>query len=200
MEHIKTETPLLLESIKIENAQIYNLTYHQARCNQSRQQLFGCTDTLDLSSVIHPPPHGLYRCRIRYAHTVQTVEYLPYTPKTINTLKIVSSNLEYELKYADRSALDALLSANPDVDEVLIEKEGYLTDTTIANVAFYDGKRWVTPQKPLLKGTMRTKLIDEGFLHPAPIKKEDLSSFKQVALMNAMIGFNILNHFNIYDK
>jgi 4-amino-4-deoxychorismate lyase len=129
---------------------------------------------------------------------VQTVEYLPYTPKTINTLKIVPSSVEYGLKYTDRSALDALLSSNPDVDEVLIEKEGYITDTTIANVAFYDGKRWVTPQKPLLNGTMRAKLIDEGFLHPAPIKKEDLSSFKQVALMNAMIGFNILNHFNIH--
>ena len=70
---------------------------------------------------------------------------------------------------------ESLLLANKDVDEVIIEKNGYLTDTTIANIAFFDGKQWFTPEKPLLKGTMRAKLIEEGFLQTKNIKSEELA-------------------------
>lgn len=185
--------PLLLETIKIEEGEIHNLTYHQSRCNKSRQTLFQSSDILDLTSIIDAPATGLYRCRILYGEVLHSIEYIPYTPKEIQRLKIVSSDIEYSLKYAHRDALNALLESNKDVDEVIIEKEGYLTDTTIANIAFFDGEQWVTPVKPLLEGTMRAKLIDEGFLQPKEIKKEDLTHYSQVALMNAMIGFKILN-------
>ena len=197
MPQIQSTLPLLLETIKIEEGQIQNLSYHQARCDQSRQILFGSTDRLDLSSVIDAPESGLYRCRILYGISLHSIEYIPYTPREISSLRIVSSDIDYSLKYADRSALDALLAANKDVDEVIIEKNGYLTDITIANIAFYDGTEWFTPQTPLLKGTMRAKLIDEGFLKTKDIKREDLGKYTKVALMNAMIGFKIINPVNI---
>ena len=189
--------PLLLETIKIEDGKVHNLSYHQARCNKSRETLFGLHDTLDLASVIEAPPKGLYRCRILYNKTIHSIEYLPYIPKEIHTLKIISSTIEYDHKYAHREALDALLHGQEGIDEIIIEKEGCLTDTTIANIAFYDGTQWFTPAKPLLEGTMRAKLIDEGFLSKKEIKKGDLAHYTQVALMNAMIGFNILNNFTI---
>jgi 4-amino-4-deoxychorismate lyase len=184
---------LLLETIKIEDGAIHNLGYHQHRCTKSRQILFDCHDTLDLSSFIDAPKKGLYRCRILYGKVLHSIEYIPYTPKEIQKVKIVSSDIEYSLKYANRDALNALLESNKDVDEVIIEKKGYLTDTTISNIAFFDGEQWVTPAKPLLEGTMRARLIDEGFLQTKEIKKEDLQNYSQVALMNAMIGFKILN-------
>lgn len=193
MPQIQSPLPLLLETIKIEEGQIHNLSYHQARCDQSRQILFGSTDRLDLSSVIEAPKHGVYRCRILYGISLHSIEYIPYSPKKITSLKIVPSDIDYSFKYADRSALDALLLANKEVDEVIIEKNGYLTDTTIANIAFYDGRQWFTPEVPLLKGTMRAKLIEEGFLQTKNIKREDLGEYTQVALMNAMIGFKIIN-------
>ena len=189
--------PLLLETIKIEDGNIHNLPYHQARCNKSREALFGLHDSLDLASVIEAPLKGVYRCRILYNKTIHSIEYLPYIPKEIHTLKIVSSTIKYDHKYAHREALDALLHGQEGIDEIIIEKEGYLTDTTIANIAFYDGTQWFTPTKPLLEGTMRAKLLDEGFLLKKEIKKEDIVHYTQVALMNAMIGFKILNHFNI---
>ena len=192
MSQEHSQTPLLLETIKIEDGEIYNLVYHQRRCTKSRQILFGSNDILDLSSFIDAPKTGLYRCRILYAEHLHSIEYIPYTSKEIRSLRIVSSDIEYSLKYADRDALNALLESNRDVDEVIIEKEGFLTDTTISNIAFFDGKQWVTPVKPLLEGTMRAKLIDEGFLQPGKIKKEDLKNYSKVALMNAMIGFKIL--------
>jgi 4-amino-4-deoxychorismate lyase len=183
---------LLLETIRIENGDIYNLPYHQARSDRSRKVLFGTTDTLSLSSVIQPPSDGLYRCRILYGREVHSVEYTPYLPKKIQRLQIISSDISYDHKYADRSGLEALLQQCRDSDDILIEKEGYLTDTSIANIAFYNGKQWLTPETPLLHGTMRQSLIDSGFLQTAKIKKEEIESYSHVALMNAMIGFKIL--------
>lgn len=193
MSKVQPSDSLLLETIKIEDGAIHNLSYHQKRCNKSRKVLFQSTDTLELSSIINPPKKGLYRCRILYGETLHSIDYIPYTPKKIQKLKIVSSDIEYSSKYANRDALNALLESNKDVDEVIIEKNGYLTDTTISNIAFFDGKQWLTPEKPLLEGTMRAKLIDEGFLKTKQIKKEDLQNYSQVGLMNAMIGFKILN-------
>lgn len=194
----KYSSPLLLETIKIAEGVIANLPYHQDRCDQSRQTLFQSADILDLASVIQPPQTGLFRCRILYGEKLHSIEYIPYVQKEINSLKIVPSNIDYALKYANRDALNTLLQSNKEVDEVIIEKEGYLTDITIANIAFYDGKKWVTPENPLLKGTMRAKLINEGFLQQREIRKEDLNHYTQVALINAMLGFKILNHFNIH--
>lgn len=197
MSQVQTSASLLLETIKIEEGKIHNLRYHQDRCDLSRQALFQSEDILELSSIIDAPKVGLYRCRIIYGKTLHSIEYLPYIPKKIQTLRIVSSDIEYSFKYANRDTLNALLESNKDVDEVIIEKDGYLTDTTIANIAFFDGKKWFTPEKPLLKGTMRAKLIDEGFLHTKEIKKEDIPYYSQVALMNAMLGFKIINDIKI---
>jgi 4-amino-4-deoxychorismate lyase len=186
-------TPLLLETIKIEEGEISNLEYHQKRCDLSRASLFQTTDSFKLSSYIQPPSKGLYRCRIVYNKQIHSIEYIPYTPKDISTLKIVPSTIEYGFKYANRDAFNTLLKTYADVDEIIIEKDGYLSDTSIANIAFYDGEKWITPSSPLLLGTMRAKLIDEGFLHLNDIQKEDLSKYTQVALMNAMLGFKVYN-------
>jgi len=189
---------LLLETIKIEEGKIFNLSYHQARFDTSIKTLFGITDTTDdLSTVIKAPLKGLYRCRIIYDEKIRSVEYIPYKAKKIQKLKIVTSNINYNYKYADREAFNKLLQKYSDYDEVIIEKEGYITDTTISNIAFYDGEKWFTPTQPLLQGTMRAKLLDEGFLHKKEIKKEDLKNYSQIALMNSMIGFKILNYFTI---
>jgi len=199
LQHPSTDTPLL-ETIKCEDGIVFNLPYHQERLNQSRQELHQANDTLDLRFIIHPPRKGLYRCRILYAKKIQSIEYIPYIAKKIQSLKIVPSSVDYHLKYANRETFDTLLQKHYDVDDIIIEKEGYLTDTSIANIALYNGKQWFTPTHPLLKGTMRQKLIDEGFLHTRDIKKEDLHHYTHVALTNAMLEFKILNTINIIQS
>jgi len=192
-----TATPLLLETVRIENGEAFNLPYHQVRFDKSRHDFYGNTTAIDLASHIEAPPKGLYRCRILYAESIRHIEYLPYTPKTIRSLTIVPSDIDYRYKYADRTALDALLQAHPQADEVIIEKDGLLCDTTIANIAFFNGEHWVTPKRPLLEGTMRALFLDKGLLRTADITREHLTHYTHVALMNAMIGFKILNHMNI---
>ncbi len=183
-----------METIKIDEGEIFNLPYHQKRCNDSRKTLFKSDHILNLSSIIKAPSTGLYKCRILYADTLHSIEYIPYEEKEIHSLKIVSSTLTYDFKYANRTELNTLLSKFPHNDEIIIEKNGYLTDSSMANLAFYDGAQWLTPTNPLLKGTMRQKLLDEGILMTKNIKSSNLKDYTQVALMNAMIGFKVLKH------
>ena len=190
---MSVSTPLLLETIRCEGGEAHNLIYHQQRFDKSRKALFGSTHAIELSQIVRPPQKGLYRCRVLYDEAVREVQYIPYTPKEIITLKVLSSDISYPYKYADRSELDALLRAHEDADEIIIVQKGRVTDTTISNIAFSNGEKWFTPSKPLLQGTMREKLIDEGFLSPVDIFVEEIYRYKQVALMNAMIGFKIIN-------
>jgi len=191
-------TPLLLETIRIEEGVIHNLPYHQARMNKSREHLFHTFSVIDLASKLSiPSDKGTFRCRVLYGHEIERIEYLPYAPKEIKSLKVIASDIEYRHKYANREAFEALLASTPEADEVIIEKEGLLTDTTIANIAFFKEGKWYTPRKPLLEGTMRAKFLDRGILHPRDITKEGLHDYTHVALINAMIGFKILNKITI---
>jgi len=190
--------PLLLETIRIEDGEVHNLIYHQRRMDQSRAALFPHASTLNLADHLDiPQERGCFRCRVLYAEDIVSIQYLPYKPKPIERLKIVPSNIDYRYKYADRHALEQLLQENPHADEIIIEKEGLLTDTTIANIALFREGKWYTPKTPLLEGTMRQKLLDEGLLHPKNIASSEIKHYSLVALMNAMIGFKILNKFTI---
>jgi 4-amino-4-deoxychorismate lyase len=56
-------------------------------------------------------------------------------------------------------------------------------------VALFDGKQWLTPARPLLRGTQRERLISEGLVNPADIRVDDLAHFEKVRIINAMIRF-----------
>ncbi len=187
--------PTLFETIKIKDGKIFNLDWHNRRFNTTQKELFSNTSTLELSEFISPPTLGLYRCKIIYTHNeILSVNYFSYEAKEIKTLKVIQSQLDYEYKYTNRSMFEELLK---DYNEIIIEKDGFLTDTTIANIAFLEGGKWFTPKRPLLKGTTRARLIKEGFLHERDIRKESLKNYSNFALMNAMIGFQIQKSVNI---
>ena len=187
----------LFETIKIENGKIFNLEWHNQRLNKSRFEFFREKNELQLEDYITPPQKGLFRCRVLYNSTILSVDYFPYKEKTIKNFKVVKSHIDYHLKYDDRSELNKLLEDALNYDEIIIEKNGLLTDTTIANIAFFDGEDWVTPITPLLEGTTRARLVKEGFLKLKEIKKENIKNYSHFALMNAMIGFQIQKSINI---
>jgi len=182
----------LLESIRCEEGALQNLPFHQARMDTSVEALFSIENRLRLEDVEVPPDcrTGLYKCRIVYDDSLCSVEFQPYRFREIRSLKLVSDDaVEYSHKYADRTALQRLLQARGDCDDILIVKNGRPTDTSYANVAFFDGKRWFTPARPLLRGTQRERLISEGLVRPADIRVDDLGHFEKVRIINAMIRF-----------
>ncbi len=187
--------PSCFETIKIKDGKIFNLDWHNRRFNATQKMLFLNSSTMDLQTVITPPKSGLYRCKITYGNnTIHSIEYFPYKAKEITHFTIVKSHLDYQYKYTDRSSFQKLLLGN---NEIIIEKDGLLTDTSIANIAFFDGKSWLTPKTPLLAGTTRARLLEENFLKLENIKKENLQNYSNFALMNAMIGFRIQKSVNI---
>ena len=72
---------------------------------------------------------------------------------------------------------------------MLVVRKGLLTDTSICNVAFWNRKQWITPSAPLLAGTKRASLLDQGELVAGDIRPEDLPGYSRIRLFNAMIEF-----------
>lgn len=180
----------LLETIRCENGQPAHLSYHQLRVDNCLKKS-GHTPHLDLASLINVPDDTLYRCRIVYNEITAHVEYIPYQKRVIRKLQAVQADeLDYACKYADREELERLFAQKGDADDILIIQNGRVTDTSIANIAFYDGSNWRTPKYPLLKGTTRARLLDENQLIEDEICLDDLPRFTHFALLNAMIGFD----------
>jgi len=182
---------MFFETIRIDQGKIYHLEYHQRRLNRTVRDFN--LPKIDLKQHIKPPKSGLYKLKLIYFEGVVDMIYTPYTPKVIRKLGFARCKKNYQYKYLQRDYIDNLNSG--DVDEVIIIQNGFVTDTTIANIAFFDGKKWITPATPLLGGTTRQRLIDNGLLHLADIKKDDVKNFQSIALMNAMIGFYELKDF-----
>jgi 4-amino-4-deoxychorismate lyase len=178
----------LLETIYLKNGQLQHIDYHNQRFNEARKEIFGNQETVDLRDLIVIPDEYRtedFRCRVIYEHEIESVNFIKYTPKEIKKLRLIDiGNWEYNFKYADRSFLNNLLENNPEVDEVIMVKNGFVTDCTIANLAFYDGKNWFTPSTPLLKGTKRQQLLDKQMITEREIMVSDLKNYEGVCLIN----------------
>lgn len=185
-----------METIKVIDGDIVNLKYHQDRYEGVLKHL-GSSSIEDLSTHIKAPKKGLYRCRLLYDKNQISVSYHEYQKREIKSLKLVYDEIDYSFKYSNRDNLDKLFSFKDGCDDILIVKSGLITDTSISNIAFYNKGVWITPKSPLLKGTTRARLLEEGTIIEADIRVEDLKSFSKVALLNAMIGFDILDKYEI---
>ncbi len=187
---------VFLETIKILDGVALHLEYHQERLNTALQT----SNRYNLYTLINPPTNALYRCRILYDAVEIEIEYLPYTKHYIHTLKLVLSDaIIYDKKYVNRDEINRLFMQKEQCDDILIIKKGLVSDTSIANIAFYDGKLWFTPKAALLKGTCRTRLLLEGKIIEKEIRVEDIKKYKKIALMNAMIDFDIIASDNIEE-
>ena len=185
----------LLESIRLQDGQFIGLDRHINRMKRSLQTLFGSPLGFDLSDLIvntDIPAKGLFKCRVTYNSKEAIIQYLPYRLRQIGSLKIVQADtINYSHKYADRETLNQLYSLRENCDDVLIIKQGLVTDTSNANVIFYDSGKWYTPNRPLLYGTMRQELINNGTILEKEIRKEDIGKFERYKSINAMVSFSL---------
>lgn len=186
---------LLLETIKVENRQPLALQWHEHRMNQSRYELFGISEPLNLRHLLQIPEHigkATYKCRVLYGTALHKIEFVPYRPKRIARLKVVHCNhISYHRKLAQRTIFAELRkeAGCSDNEDIIIIKNGLVTDASFANLAFFDARKWLTPATPLLNGTMRQRLLKQHLLQEAEITETDLYSkrFIQTALINAML-------------
>ncbi len=183
----------LLETIKVLDGAPQNIIYHNRRMNDTRKALFNSSEQIDLAERIVVPPayrEGVVKCRCIYDNSGMEFEFIPYVIKNIGSVRPVNGGaIEYHHKYEDRSQIEQL-QLNSGADEIIIIKDGLVTDSSYANLIFNDGARWVTPATPLLKGTMRQKLLDEGRIIKYIIPAEMVPRFRSFKLINAMLDIN----------
>ena len=188
MEDIK-----YFETIRCEDFEIFNLEYHNKRVANT----IGLN--INLQEYIYPISNELLRCKVIYnKNEIIDVLYFPYKKREINSFKIIfDDKIEYSKKYIDREKLDEHFSNKEDCDEVIIVKNGIVTDTSIANIAIYYENTWITSKNCLLKGTTRDRLINDKILIEKDITVEMLKEATKIALMNAMIDFDIKEDYSL---
>ncbi|MDP3916256.1 MAG: aminotransferase class IV family protein [Bacteroidota bacterium] len=183
----------LLESLKLKDGIVQNLNYHQDRLNRSMEELFPTVQNIDLAKEISIPENyksGIFKIRVLYGQTIEKIEIEPYDFRSIQSLKVVHhESIDYHLKFTDRQILQELFARRGDCDDIIIVKNGLVTDSFAANLLFFDGEKWFTPKTPLLKGTKRQLLIDSGIVSEKEIREADIRSYQKVGLINAMIDF-----------
>ncbi|PJB59792.1 MAG: 4-amino-4-deoxychorismate lyase [Bacteroidetes bacterium CG_4_9_14_3_um_filter_41_19] len=187
----------LLETIRMENRQVENLVAHQFRMDQSCLHFFGQPSGINLQDLVDESiqnpnqsnlNNGIFKMRVVYSQQLEEVTFMPYTLPEIQSLKLViDDEIDYAHKFADRQKLEQLMLKKEACDDIVIIKNGLFTDTSYANLAFFDGIHWFTPDQPLLKGTRRSLLLLQKKILPTQIRLAHLRFFTKARLFNAMI-------------
>ena len=194
---VRQTSPFLLETIRWNGAKFEHLERHQARLDASQKAVFGeeaspisLAQLLSESKAKYDFGKQVMKCRVVYGQKIERVEWIPYRKKNIKSLRCVYIEAHEELhKWEDRLFYQGLLAQKRDADEILIIRDGFITDISYANVALYDGEIWWTPETPLLKGTTLTRLLEEGVLVSKSIPVNELRQYQKIRIFNAMISW-----------
>jgi 4-amino-4-deoxychorismate lyase len=181
------------ETIKCDDFEIFNLEYHNKRIANT----IGLN--LSLQEYIYPISSELLRCKVIYDRFgIVDVQYFPYKKRQIKNFKLIFNNdVSYSKKFLDRDSLDNLFDEKEDWDEIIIVKNNIVTDTSIANIAIYYDNLWITSKNCLLQGTTKSRLLEEKVLIERDITIKMLEKASKIALMNAMIGFDIIDDYSL---
>lgn len=186
---------LLVETLKIENGNILNISFHNERMIRSLYELFGLLKEPDLEKIINVPEFahtGVYKCRVVYDDKITKVEFLPYIIRSVRSLKLIfDEDICYQYKFIARDKIIRLMERRENCDDILIIQKGMVTDSSYSNVVFKDSKgNWVTPSTYLLPGTRRASLIRQGLITEREIRRIDIAKYSELKLINAMLGLD----------
>lgn len=182
----------LLETIKVSDKKACLLPLHQTRMNNSYLHLYGQTCPFEVKKILDKEKFdtGVLKLRFLYNKDFFRIEFAPYLPKSIRTLKpVYCDDIDYSYKYTDREKINSLLAQKEDCDDILIIKKGLVSDTSFCNIVFFDGKRQLTPNMPLLRGVQRENLLRKKEIEEIRIELGDIKNFISFKLINAMLDF-----------
>ena len=180
-----------IETLRIEKGVACNIDYHNRRMNATRTTFWKNCQSLNLSDYIHyEGKEECIKCRVIYQDVIKEITYAPYQIRPVHSLQIIHDDtLSYTYKSTERGDINALFAQRNLQDDILIVKKGRITDSSIANVALFDGIGWYTPQYPILHGTKRAELLDKGIIRERDIRLDHLFHYSYITLFNAMIDF-----------
>lgn len=180
--------PSFIESIRVENGRFQNIDYHQSRIDFTANK-FLLEKRLDLGSINLPylKENTIYKSRIIYSDYTYFIEFTEYRKRDIRSLKLVyDNNIDYGFKFEKRESLDSLFNRREDCSDILIIKNGFITDTSFSNIVLFDGEDYYTPNTYLLNGIMRQSLLDRNLINEKEIGVDDIRNYKRIFLINAL--------------
>ena len=158
--------PRFIESIRVCNGAFCSLEWHLQRMRQTATHW---QYPLDLSLLSWKVPEeastGVFKCRIVYDTQIREITYSAYQPRMMR-----------------------LTRQKGICDDILITKDGFITDTSYSNVVLENSEGLFVPHTCLLNGTRRQRLLAEGIVKERPIRTSDLNQYNRLYLINALIG------------
>ena len=122
-----------------------------------------------------------------YKEEIERIEYTSYAAPAINSLALVSGDhINYRLKWVERGILHQLYEQRGDADDIIIVRDGLLTDSLYCNIALKKNDLWYTPKAPILEGTQRSSLITNKTIVPTDILHTSINSYSHICLFNAL--------------
>lgn len=177
------------EAIKMNDSTFFNLEYHQKRINRTLQHFYQTEIDISIIKDIIPSyaKEGLFKCRVVYSDIIEKVEFIPYFFRYLGEIGVVTDDeINYSYKYTDRSKINELLQKSG-CDDIIIVKNGFVTDSSFSNLVFKSSKGFFTPRDCLLPGTKRQLLLDKNLIKDIRIHVNDIHKFDEVYFINAMI-------------
>ncbi len=189
------------ESICVKDSIAKNIAAHQSRVNRTLHDFNASNYRIELASILDEltlPAEGLYKLRIsydlkgNYQSACSTYQY-----KQIQNFALVDIKGQgYDYKFSNRDWInEALIQSGK--DEIMMHDDGLIKDCSYTNIVFYDGVNWFTPAAPLLEGTQRAKLINEGVIQPKAMYVQDILGFKKFKCINAMLHWDTAIEYEI---
>ena len=183
---------LFIETICYEQGRFQRIDLHNERFNRTRQQFFGLQTPLQLELFLSVPADLMdktVKCTITYGTDIISIDYTLYQIRPINSLQmVVDDTIDYAYKFADRSKLNSLFNLRHQSDDIMIIKNGFITDTSYANIVLKKEGKWYSPSNSLLKGTRIDRYTREGIVTPALLRPSDLPLYSEARIVNAMIS------------
>lgn len=182
-----------IESIKVEDKEIFLLDLHQKRVNQTFAH-FGKEGSIDLGKIFKNLEHdedGLFKLRLSYDldKRIRT-QMIPYAIPEIQSFQLVENNsFDYSFKFEDRKELEKMKMKSK-AEEIIIVKNNHITDTSFSNILFLKGKDWFTPNTYLLNGVQRQNLLKNKKIKETEITLQNIKQFSHFQLINALNDFD----------
>lgn len=182
-----------IESIKVEDQEIFLLEFHQKRVEQTFAH-FGKEGSIDLAKIYKHLEHdedGLFKLRIVYDldKKIRT-QMIPYAIPEIQDFQLVENNTyDYSFKFEDRKELEKMKMKSK-AEEIIIIKNNHITDTSYSNLLFLKGKDWYTPSTYLLNGVQRQHLLKTKKIKETEINIQNIKQFSHFQIINAMNDFS----------
>ncbi|MDO4224355.1 MAG: aminotransferase class IV [Bergeyella zoohelcum] len=177
-----------IESIKIENSEIFLLDFHQKRMSETLSFFKGKNlDIFRILEQIDYPNKGLYKLRITYdllGNFSSEIEL--YSRNKITDFQLINNiNIHYSHKYKNRESLEKTKQLS-NAEEIIITQNEMITDTSFSNLVFLKNGEWHTPKTFLLNGVQRQYSLANQEITETDISTKNLTEFSHFKLINAM--------------